>query len=155
MGLAVALIEPRIPPNTGNIARLCAATGATLHLVGELGFSLDDQQLKRAGLDYWQHVDLWIHPHWRDFRSAVSRDRCFYFSKHAERSYHDAPYESNSVLVFGSETKGMPERIREKYPDRLFRIPMKNAVRSLNLANAAAIVLYDAVRQMGIKLDGA
>jgi tRNA (cytidine/uridine-2'-O-)-methyltransferase len=149
MGLSVALIEPQIPPNTGNIARLCAATHTTLHLVGTLGFSLDEEQLKRAGLDYWEEVDLWVHPFWRTFREAVSRDRCLYFTTQGTQSYLDAPYEANSVLVFGSETLGMPERICEKHPDRLYRIPMQRSVRSLNLATAVAIVLYEAGRQLG------
>ena len=153
MGLAVVLIEPQIPPNTGNIARLCAATDAALHLAGPLGFTLDDDSLKRAGLDYWEHVDLWIHPFWRVFREAVSRDRCLYFSARAERSYLEAPYAENSVLVFGNENEGMPQRIREKYPDRLFRIPMRDSVRSLNLATAVGIVLYEGLRQVGHQLD--
>jgi tRNA (cytidine/uridine-2'-O-)-methyltransferase len=150
MALGVALIEPQIPPNTGNIARLCAATASALHLIEPLGFTLGDEQLRRAGLDYWEHVDLWLHPHWRAFREAVSRDRCLYFSSHGEQPYLDAPYEANSVLVFGNETGGMPERIREKHPDRVFRIPMTPAVRSLNLATATAIVVYDAIRRLGI-----
>lgn len=153
MGLSVVLIEPRIPPNMGNVARLCAATDTTLHVVGRMGFSLHDDELKRAGLDYWDHVDLWIHPYWRAFREAVSRDRCLYFSAHGERSYLEAPYAENSVLVFGNETEGMPERIREKHPDRLYRIPMRDGIRSLNLATAVGIVLYEGVRQVGLKLD--
>lgn len=153
MALGVALIEPKIPPNTGNIARLCAATGAALHLIEPLGFRMDDGELRRAGLDYWPDVDLWTHPHWRAFRAAVAHDRCLYFSAHGERSYLEAPFAHNSVLVFGSETDGMPERIREKHPDQLFRIPMTSAVRSLNLATAVAIVMYEAVRQIGVRLD--
>ncbi len=153
MALSVALIEPQIPPNTGNIARLCAATESTLHLVGPLGFSLADNALKRAGLDYWEHVDLWIHPLWRVFRDAVSRDRCLYFSARAELSYLDAPYTENSVLVFGNETEGMPQRIRDKHPEQLFRIATRDAVRSLNLSTAVGIVLYEAVRQTGLELD--
>lgn len=149
MALGIALIEPKIPPNTGTIARLCAATDTALHLIGPLGFSLDDAELKRAGLDYWSAVDLWVHPAWRAFRAAVSRERCVYFSAHGTQTYLAAPYASSSVLVFGSETEGMPERIREKYPDRIFRIPTTGAVRSLNLATAAAIVLYEAIRQIG------
>lgn len=149
MALSIALVEPQIPPNTGNIARLCAATDTSLHLIGPLGFSLDDDRLKRAGLDYWDAVDLWIHPHWRAFREAVSRERCLYFTAHATASYVSAPYAENSVLVLGNETDGMPERIREKYPDRLFRIPMRPTIRSLNLATAAGIVLYEAIRQLG------
>jgi tRNA (cytidine/uridine-2'-O-)-methyltransferase len=153
MGLGIALIEPRIAPNTGNIARLCAATDAALHLIEPLGFSLEDAELRRAGLDYWDAVDVWVHPGWHVFRDAVARDRCLYFSAHGSRSYRDAPYAANSVLVFGNETQGMPERIREKYPDRMFRIPMRPAVRSLNLATAAGIVLYEAVRQVGVVLE--
>ncbi len=153
MGLSVVLIEPKIPPNTGNIARLCAATGTTLHVVEPLGFDLSDEALKRAGLDYWDHVDLWVHPYWRVFRDAVSRERCLYFSAHATRSYLTAPYASSSALVFGNETEGMPQRIRDKYPDRLFRIPMGSAVRSLNLATAVGIVLYEAARQVNLELD--
>ena len=154
MGLSVVLIEPRIPPNMGNVARLCAATGAALHVVGRMGFSLDDDELKRAGLDYWDHVDLWIHPFWRVFRDAVSRDRCLYFSAHGERSYLEASFAGNSVLVFGNETEGMPQRIRDKHPDRLFRIPMQNGIRNLNLATAVGIVLYEGIRQIGLDLEG-
>lgn len=153
MGLSIALIEPQIAPNTGNIARLCAATDTALHLIQPLGFSLDDARLRRAGLDYWQDVDLWIHPHWRAFRDAVSRERCLYLTAHGTRFYLDAPYAENSVLVFGNETGGMPLRIREKYPDRLFRIPMRHNARNLNLATAAGIVLYEAIRQLGIALE--
>jgi tRNA (cytidine/uridine-2'-O-)-methyltransferase len=153
MTLSVALIEPQIPPNTGNIARLCAATNTTLHLIGPLGFSLDDEQVRRAGLDYWEDVDLWVHPDWHAFRDAVRRDRCLYFSSHGTTSYLDAPYTPNTVLLFGNETTGMPERIREKHPDRVFRIPMRPAVRSLNLATAVGIVVYEAARKLGLALD--
>ncbi len=146
MALHVALIQPQIPPNTGNIARLCAATDTSLHLIEPLGFSLDDSELKRAGLDYWHAVDLWVHPDWFAFRDAIGRDRCLYFSANAERSFWDAPYEVNSCLVFGSETEGMPTRILQKHPERCFTIPMGGPVRSLNLATAAGIVLYEAIR---------
>ncbi len=155
MGLTVVLIEPQIPPNTGNIARLCAATDSSLHLIEPLGFTLDDEQLKRAGLDYWSDVDLWIHPAWREFREAVSRDRCLYFSAHGRESYLSAPFAANSVLVFGNETLGLPERIREKHPERVYRIPMRPAVRSLNLATAVGIVLYEALRRVGAELEAA
>jgi tRNA (cytidine/uridine-2'-O-)-methyltransferase len=154
MALAVSLIEPQIPPNAGSIARICAATGASLHLIQPLGFSLDDSRFKRGGLDYWESVDLWVHPHWRAFRHAVAPERCLYFSTHGTNSYLNAPYAPNSVLVFGSETLGMPQRILEKHPERIFRIPMDGAVRSLNLAVATGIVLYEAIRQLGIALDG-
>lgn len=150
MALHVALIEPRIPPNTGNIARLCAATDTSLHLVEPLGFSIDDATLKRAGLDYWDAVDLWVHPGWRSFREAISRERCLYFSARATRPLADAKFRSNSVLVFGNETDGLPDRILEKHPDECFTIPMPSGkVRSLNLATAAGIVLYEALRQVG------
>jgi len=148
--LHVALIQPRIPPNTGNIARLCAATDSPLHLIGPLGFSLDDAQLKRAGLDYWDKVDVWVHPDWFAFRDAISRDRCLYFSANAERDYRTAPFRANSCLVFGSETEGLPARILEKHPDRCYRIPMPGRVRSLNLANAVSVVLYEGLRQLGV-----
>lgn len=153
MALSVALIEPQIPPNTGNIARLCAATDTSLHLIGPLGFSLDNVQLGRAGLDYWEAVDLWVHPVWPAFRSAISRDRCLYFSTHGSADYREAPFRENSVLVFGNESAGMPGPILRKYPNRTFRIPMGSAVRSLNLATAVGIVLYEAIRQLDIQLE--
>jgi len=153
MGLSVALIEPQIPPNTGNIARLCAATDTSLHLIEPLGFSIDDDELKRAGLDYWDKVDLWVHPYWRLFREAVARERCLYFSAHGERSYLEAPYDSNSVLVFGNETDGMPDRILTKHPERVFRIPMRPDIRCLNLATAVGIVVYEGIRQLGLHID--
>ncbi|HXF94524.1 MAG TPA: tRNA (cytidine(34)-2'-O)-methyltransferase [Gemmatimonadales bacterium] len=148
MALHVALIEPAIPPNTGNIARLCAATGTPLHLIEPLGFSLADRELKRAGVDYWDAVELWVHPSWRAFREAIARERCLYFSAHGTRSFWEAPYRDGSVLVFGNESAGLPQRIREKYPERIYRIPMTDGVRSLNLATAVGIVLYEAIRQL-------
>lgn len=148
MALNIALIEPQIPPNTGNIARLCAATGTGLHLIGPLGFSLDSADVLRAGLDYWDAVDLWPHAHWREFREAISRERCLYFSARASLPLWQARFTPTSCLVFGNETDGMPERILEKHPERCFRIPMSGPVRSLNLATAAGIVLYEALRQL-------
>ena len=149
MAIQAALIQPQIPPNTGNIARLCAATDTPLHLIEPLGFSIDDAQVRRAGLDYWDRVDLWVHPDWFAFRDAMNRSRCLYFSAKATRSYLQAPYRPNTCLVFGSETEGMPLRILEKHPEQCFTIPMTGAVRSLNLANAVSIVLYEALRQTG------
>ncbi|HUG26879.1 MAG TPA: tRNA (cytidine(34)-2'-O)-methyltransferase [Gemmatimonadales bacterium] len=148
MGLQIALIEPKIPPNTGNIARLCAATDSSLHLIEPLGLRIDDAEMRRAGLDYWDGVDLWVHPGWRAFREAMSRERCLYFSARATRPYWEAPIKANSCLVFGNETDGMPARILEKHPEECFRIPMTPAVRSLNLATAAGIVLYEGLRQL-------
>ncbi len=151
MTLNVALIEPRIPPNTGNIARLCAATDTALHLIEPLGFSIEGPELRRAGLDYWDAVDLWVHPDWRSFREAMDRDRCLYFSAQAELELWDASFQENSCLLFGNETDGMPERILEKHPERCYRIPMRGPVRSLNLATAVGIVLYEAIRQTGAR----
>jgi tRNA (cytidine/uridine-2'-O-)-methyltransferase len=146
----IALIEPKIPPNTGNIARLCAATDTSLHLIEPLGFSVDDTELKRAGLDYWDAVDCWVHPGWRAFREAIARERCLYFSAKATRPLADARFRPNTVLVFGNETDGMPDRILEKHPEECFTIPMSSGkVRSLNLATAAGIVLYQALQQLG------
>lgn len=149
MALHVALIEPRIPPNTGNIARLCAAAGSPLHLIEPLGFSLDDREVRRAGLDYWDKVDVWVHPDWFAFRDAIARERCLYFSANATRPLAEAPFAWNSVLVFGNETDGMPARILEKHPERCFRIPMPGDVRSLNLGNAVSVVLYEGLRKIG------
>ena len=150
MTLHIALISPRIPPNTGNIARLCAATDTSLHLIEPLGFSVQDADLKRAGLDYWDAVDLWVHPGWRDFRDAIARERCLYFSAKATQPLTTADFRPNSVLVFGNETEGMPDRILEKHPEQCFTIPMQSGkVRSLNLATAAGIVLYEALRKLG------
>ena len=152
MALHVALIQPQIPPNTGNIARLCAATDSPLHLIGPLGFSLDAREVRRAGLDYWDKTDLWLHQDWYAFRDAISRDRCLYFSANAENDYRRAPFLDRRVLVFGSETEGMPVRILEKHPERCFRIPMPGDVRSLNLANAVSVVLYEGLRQLGLEV---
>jgi tRNA (cytidine/uridine-2'-O-)-methyltransferase len=149
MALQVALIEPRIPPNTGNIARLCAATDTPLHLIAPLGFSISDREVKRAGLDHWDKVDLWVHSDWFAFRDAISRKRCLYFSANAEQDYREAPFRNNSVLVFGNEVDGMPARILEKHPDQCFRIPTEESVRSLNLANAVSIVLYEGIGKLG------
>jgi tRNA (cytidine/uridine-2'-O-)-methyltransferase len=148
MGLHVALIEPKIPPNTGNIARLCAATQTALHLIEPLGFSLEDYDLRRAGLDYWSAVEVWVHPDWHAFRDAVAPERCLYFSARGRRPFWEAPYRAASVLVFGNETDGMPQRILDQHADRVFQIPMTDAVRSLNLATAVGIVLYQAIREV-------
>lgn len=148
MALHVALLEPQIPPNTGNIARLCAATGTSLHLIEPLGFSLADADVRRAGLDYWDAVDLWVHRDWLAFQHAVAPERCLYFSAHGERLFWEAPYHERTVLVFGNEGHGLPQRLREQHADRLYRIPMLDTARSLNLATAVGIVLYEALRQL-------
>jgi len=149
-GLHVVLVEPEIPPNTGTTARLCAATDTTLHLVGPLGFSLEDRYLRRAGLDYWPHVRLRSHASWEDFRTSKPTAPLYLFSAQASRPYTSVSYRPGDYLVFGGETRGLPASLLEEHRDRALRIPMSNPnVRSLNLANAAAIVLYEALRQLG------
>jgi tRNA (cytidine/uridine-2'-O-)-methyltransferase len=146
----IVFVEPEIPPNTGTTARLCAATNTSLHLVGPLGFSLEDRYLKRAGLDYWPHVDVHYYPHWDDFLRRRPPGRLLAFSARAARSYTQVRYEPTDLFVFGSETRGLPEDIRTALADSLYTIPIHSLhVRSLNLANAAAIVLYEALRQLG------
>lgn len=146
----IVLIEPEIPPNTGNIARLCGATGSVLHLVGKLGFSLDDRYLKRAGLDYWEVIDVRHWPSLEALLSAHPDARCWYTSKKAARSHVEADFKPGDFLVFGKETAGLPEELLDAHPDRSLRIPIfNNRVRSLNLSTAAGIVLYEALRQTG------
>lgn len=146
----VVLVRPEIPPNTGSIARLCAATRTPLHLVAPLGFKIDDKHLKRAGLDYWKHVDVRLHDSWEDFVQAHGSGRLLYFSKRATRSYTKARYEENDFLIFGPETVGLPQELLDANADRAYGIPMiGEAVRSLNLSNAVSIVLYEALRQLG------
>lgn len=146
----IVLIEPEIPPNTGNIARLCGATGSVLHLVGKLGFSLDDRYLKRAGLDYWEVIDVRHWPSLEALLSAHPDARCWYTSKKAARSHVEADFKPGDFLVFGKETAGLPEELLDAHPDRSLRIPIFNdRVRSLNLSTAAGIVLYEALRQTG------
>src|SRR5262245_52765431 len=147
--LHVALWEPEIPPNTGTIARLCAATGATLHLIGRLGFRLDDRSLRRAGLDYWPEVELRQHVDLPAFEAAIAGSRVFCFSARASRSYTSVRYQSNDVLLFGGETHGLPEGVLARAGDRALGIPMPaGKVRSLNLAVAVGIVVYEALRQL-------
>jgi len=146
----IALIEPEIPPNTGNIARLCAATGTELHLIGTLGFSLDDRYLRRAGLDYWEHVRLHRWNSLAELHVVLPSSRYFYLSTKASRSYLEVTYKKGDVLVFGRETKGLPEELLQANPETAITIPMPaNAVRSLNLSTSAGIVLYEALRQTG------
>ena len=146
--MQIVLVEPEIPPNTGNIARLCAATNTPLHLVEPLGFRLTDSRVRRAGLDYWNSVTLVRHPSLRSVLNGNPRDRLFFFSKHGIQSYWDASFGEDACLIFGSETRGLPDLVFEDYPERIWTIPMQNsAVRSLNLSNAVAIILYEALRQ--------
>lgn len=147
----IVLVEPEIPPNTGSIARLCGATDTILHLVHPLGFSTDDRYLKRAGLDYWQYVTI---QHWNsfeDFLAAQREDDLFFFTTKVDRSYTQACFKAGSYLIFGKETKGLPEDILSLYDDKCFTLPMSNPkIRSLNLAMAAGIVLYEAIRQISV-----
>ncbi len=144
----VVLVEPEIPPNTGNVGRLCLGTGAVLHLVEPLGFSLDDRLLKRAGLDYWHLVDVRRWPSWQAFRAAMPADaRLFFLTTKTDRPYWDASFKDGDYLVFGRETKGLPEELLEKNRDACLTIPMQPQTRSLNLATSVGIVLYEAVRQ--------
>ena len=144
----VALWEPEIPPNTGNVARLCAATGAELHLIGRLGFRLDDRSLRRAGLDYWREVTLHRHASLQEFEAAFEGRRLFCFSAHASTAYTQAAFQPGDGLLFGGESHGLPPGVVERYAGRAFRIPMPTGkVRSLNLATAVGVVLYEALRQ--------
>jgi tRNA (cytidine/uridine-2'-O-)-methyltransferase len=144
----VVLVEPEIPPNTGNVARLCAATGAVLHLVGPLGFKLTDRELKRAGMDYWQQLTWKYWDSWTALRAAASHDRFYYATTKSRRPYTAVRYEWGDYLVFGRETAGLPASLLEANAERTITIPMLNPqARSLNLATAVAVVLYEAVRQ--------
>lgn len=144
----IVLVEPEIPPNTGSIARLCGATNTVLHLIHPLGFSTDDKHLKRAGLDYWQHVAIRHWPCLDDFLAAQNELLLFFFSTKVKRRYTTAQFQPGSFLIFGKETKGLPEDLLELYHDRSYTLPMQNPhVRSLNLAMTAGIVLYEALRQ--------
>ncbi len=160
--LHVALWEPEIPPNTGNVARLCAATGARLHLIGRLGFRLDDRSLRRAGVDYWHAVDVVRHITFEDFEQALHADhihqqlpslgllpRIWCVETPNEKPYTRADFASGDCLLFGNESSGLPPSLRERFADRMVGIPMPTgAVRSLNLATAVGIVLYDALRRL-------
>ncbi|HRJ88133.1 MAG TPA: tRNA (cytidine(34)-2'-O)-methyltransferase [Pyrinomonadaceae bacterium] len=146
--LHVALFEPEIPPNTGNIARLCAATGSPLHIVGVPGFRMDDRTLKRAGLDYWQHVELHRHIDLESLQKSLRSSRFLFLTTKSDRLYTDVRYEENDCIVFGPETRGLPGSVLLANHDRCLKIPMQNPnVRSLNLATSVGIVLYEAIRQ--------
>ncbi len=148
----LALVEPEIPQNTGNIARLCAATQSPLHLIGRLGFRIDERAVRRAGLDYWHLVTLTVHADWSSFalrHTAAGTGRILLFSANAPRSYLDAGYTPGDALVFGRESAGLPREVLERHPGEVFGIPTAGAVRSINLASAAAIVLYEAMRSVG------
>ena len=149
----MVLVEPEIPPNTGNIARLCAAARATLHLVEPFGFQLDDRQLKRAGLDYWRHLNWQRWPEWPAFQKQLPAGaRLWLIESHGTRPYAEVEYRADDYLVFGRETTGLPGKILEQYPGAWLRVPMFHPeVRSLNLSNCVALVLYEALRQQGFE----
>ncbi|MCA1658136.1 MAG: tRNA (cytidine(34)-2'-O)-methyltransferase [Verrucomicrobiaceae bacterium] len=142
----VVLIEPEIPPNTGNIGRLCLATGSTLHLVKPLGFSIDDRELKRAGLDYWKEVNVRLWDSFEDLADAHPPPRFFFLTTKSQRAYYEVRFEPGDFLVFGRETRGLPEALLAAHAGQLLTIPMQGT-RSLNLATAVAIVVFEAVRQ--------
>ena len=147
---SIALFEPEIPPNTGNIIRLCANTGAALHLIEPLGFNLEDKQLKRAGLDYHEYANLNIHKNWHEFKLAMTGKRMFAITTKGSQNYANAQFQVEDVFVFGPETRGLPEEIRNEFtPEHRLRLPMLPESRSLNLSNSAAVLLYEAWRQVG------
>ncbi len=153
----IVLVEPEIPPNTGNVARLCAATRSALHLVGKLGFRIDEHAVRRAGLDYWHLVDVKTHETLADAERVIDAERPFgrvpnryFFSGHAERSYLDVRFELGDLLIFGKESVGLPEALLHARQAEVVGIPMSGLVRSHNLANSVAIALYEALRQAGV-----
>lgn len=145
--LNIVLVEPEIPQNTGNIARTCAATGARLHLIEPMGFKIDDKKLKRAGLDYWYLLDITYYKNLDDFFNRNKDGKFFYFSTKADKVYADINYPDNAYLVFGKETKGLPEELLYNNHDSTVRIPMISDARSLNLSNSVAIGVYEVLRQ--------
>lgn len=149
--LNIVLVEPEIPSNTGNISRTCAVTGAALHLVRPLGFDITDKHLKRAGLDYWQYLDITYYDGLSDFFEKNRGGRFFFCTTKAKNVYTDVRFEDGDFLIFGKETKGLPEDLLAENPDSCIRIPMLPTLRSLNLSNSVAIVVYEALRQLGFE----
>lgn len=150
--MRIVLFEPEIPPNTGNIARLCAATKTPLHLIEPLGFKVDDKHLRRAGLDYWPHVDVTVHPDFDHFMKSVSPPRLVLASTKATVSHHRFEFHPDDTIVMGPETRGLPAEMMEQYPDGV-RIPIWGEVRSLNLSTATGILLFEALRQTDLIID--
>lgn len=144
----IVLVEPEIPQNTGNIARTCAATGARLHLVGPMGFTVDDKKLKRAGLDYWHYLDITYYENLEEFFQK-NEGAFFYFTTKGRTVYSDVSYPDNCYPLFGKETKGLPEELLIEHPERCVRLPMLGGIRSLNLSNTAAVATYEVLRQWG------
>lgn len=157
MNMNIVLLEPEIPANTGNIGRTCVATGTPLHLIEPLGFSLDEKQLKRAGMDYWKDLDLHTYIDWQDFTEKNAGARLVFATTKARQCYADFEFKEDDYIVFGKESAGVPEEILKQYPDTCIRIPMLGETRSLNLGNSVAIILYEALRQKkfsGLKTAG-
>ncbi|WP_298329095.1 tRNA (cytidine(34)-2'-O)-methyltransferase [uncultured Dokdonia sp.] len=151
MMLNIVLINPEIPNNTGNIGRLALGSGCKLHLVKPFGFEIDDTRLKRAGLDYWQHLDVQYYDNTEDFFNKNAFAKMAFLSSHGTKSHYDIPFEEDLFLVFGKESKGLPKEITEKHPDQLYKIPLfSEHIRSLNLANAVGIVAYEGIRQLSL-----
>lgn len=143
----IVLVEPEIPQNTGNISRTCAVVGAQLHLIEPLGFSIDEKHVKRAGLDYWDKLQLFTYPSLDDFFAKHPDGKFWYFSTKAAKRHTDVTYEEDCYLFFGKETRGLPEEIVYGNPDRAVRIPMRDELRSLNLSNSVAVAVYEVLRQ--------
>jgi len=150
MPFHIVLYEPEIPSNTGNIGRLCVGTHSKLHLIKPMKFLLSDKYLKRAGLDYWDKLELEIHNSWADFLKKYENARKYFFSTKAQKSYTDISFHDGDFLVFGPETRGLPEFILHEYWEHAYTIPMSKNIRSINLSNSVAIALYEGVRQVGI-----
>ncbi len=147
----IVLVHPEIPQNTGGIGRLCVSTNTRLHLIEPLGFSLDDRYVKRAGMDYWPHVELSIHKNWEVFLEANPGAVMYFFTTKTTRTYWDCPYEKDSFLVFGNEGSGLPSDFYERYNESMYTIPMPGKFfRSLNLANSAAVALYEGLRRQSL-----
>ena len=147
MPINIVLVEPEIPQNTGNIVRTCAATGAKLHLVGPLGFSIEDKYLKRAGLDYWDEAEVKYYNSFEELKSKYPQSNFYYSTTKALNKYCDVSYHSEDFVVFGKETAGLPEELLRENKEKCIRIPMREGIRSLNLSNSVAIVAYEALKQ--------
>lgn len=146
----IVLYEPEIPGNTGNIGRSCVATGSTLHLIGPLGFKIEDKEIKRSGLDYWPKLKFIRHQDWETFRASVPpQASLIFFTTHAKMSFWEAPYQADSYLIFGRESSGLPQALLAEHEAALYRIPIGPDVRSLNLSSAAAVALYEGMRRTG------
>ena len=155
--LNIVLVEPQIPQNTGNISRTCAVTGAKLHLVRPLGFEVSDKHLKRAGLDYWDKLDITYYDGLDDFLEKNREEKMFFFTTKAKQSYTDVKYPGRVFIVFGKETKGLPEELLYANPEKCVRIPMRDTLRSLNLSNSVAVAVYEVLRQRdfeGLREEG-